>query len=124
LDVDHFKIINDTFGHKAGDKVLLLIARQLSVHSRETDFISRFGGEEFTMLLPNTNKESALILANQLRTTIEKTGFNSNGNAVVVTISCGIAEFFVGDDDETVFERADKALYQAKQHGRNQCCLG
>ncbi|MDD2800813.1 MAG: GGDEF domain-containing protein, partial [Methylococcales bacterium] len=123
-DVDHFKRINDTYGHKAGDKVLLLIARQLSAHSRETDFISRFGGEEFTMLLPNTNKESALILANQLRATIEKTGFNSNGSAVVVTISCGIADFNPGDDDETVFERADKALYQAKQQGRNQCCLG
>lgn len=123
-DVDHFKKINDTFGHKAGDKVLLLIARQLSAHSRETDFISRFGGEEFTMLLPNTNKESALILANQLRATIEKTGFNSSGNAVVVTISCGIAEFSPGDNDESVFERADKALYQAKQQGRNQCCIG
>jgi len=123
-DVDHFKRINDTYGHKAGDKVLLLIARQLSAHSRETDFISRFGGEEFTMLLPNTNKESALILANQLRATIEKTGFNSNGSAVVVTISCGIADFNPGDDDESVFERADRALYQAKQQGRNQCCLG
>jgi len=123
-DVDHFKRINDTYGHKAGDKVLLLIARQLSAHSRETDFISRFGGEEFTMLLPNTNKESALILANQLRTTIERTGFNSNGSAVVVTISCGIAEFTPGDNDESVFERADKALYRAKQQGRNQCCVG
>ncbi|MEQ1619839.1 MAG: GGDEF domain-containing protein [Methylococcales bacterium] len=123
-DIDHFKRINDTFGHKAGDKVLLLIARQLSAHSRETDFISRFGGEEFTMLLPNTSIDSALILANQLRTTIEKTGFNSNGKAVEVTISCGIAEFSAGDTDETVFERADKALYQAKQQGRNQCCIG
>lgn len=123
-DIDHFKSINDTFGHKAGDKVLLLIARQLSAHSRETDFISRFGGEEFTMLLPNTHIESALILANQLRTTIEKTGFNSNGKAVQVTISCGIAEFTPGDTDECVFERADKALYQAKQQGRNQCCMG
>lgn len=123
-DIDHFKQVNDTYGHKAGDKVLLLIARLLSAHSRETDFISRFGGEEFTMLLPNTNKESALILANQLRATIEKTGFNSNGSAVVVTISCGIAEFSPGDNDESVFERADKALYQAKRQGRNQCCMG
>jgi len=76
------------------------------------------------MLLPNTSIDSALILANQLRTTIEKTGFNSNGKAVEVTISCGIAEFSAGDTDETVFERADKALYQAKQQGRNQCCIG
>ncbi len=69
-DIDHFKNINDSYGHKTGDKVLLLIAKQLSDHSRATDFISRFGGEEFTMLLPNTDTSSALILANKLRQTI------------------------------------------------------
>ncbi|MGZ4954713.1 MAG: GGDEF domain-containing protein [Methylobacter sp.] len=122
-DIDHFKNINDSYGHKAGDKVLLLIAKQLSDHSRETDFISRFGGEEFTMLLPNTNGQSALILANQLRKTIEKTGFNASGASVAITISCGITEFTLNDTDEIAFERADQALYQAKQQGRNQCCV-
>lgn len=120
-DIDHFKNINDTYGHKAGDKVLLLIAKQLSDHSRATDFISRFGGEEFTMLLPNTDSRSALILANQLRQTIEKTGFNARGMSVAITISCGITEFVLNDTDETAFERADKALYQAKEQGRNRC---
>ncbi len=122
-DIDHFKDINDRYGHKAGDKVLLLIAKQLSEHSRETDFISRFGGEEFTMLLPNTNAQSALILADQLRQTIEQTGFNARGNSVAITISCGITEFIEGDTDETAFDRADHALYQAKQQGRNRCCI-
>ncbi len=122
-DIDHFKNINDNYGHKAGDKVLLLIAKQLSDHSRVTDFISRFGGEEFTMLLPNTDAQSALILANQLRKTIEKTGFNASGASVAITISCGVTEFIFNDTDETAFERADQALYQAKLEGRNRCCM-
>jgi diguanylate cyclase len=121
-DIDHFKNINDTFGHKAGDKVLALIAKQLSANCRETDFISRFGGEEFIMLLPDTGKDSALKLANQLRTIIEKTGFNSNGISITITISCGITEFVENDTPESAFDRADQALYQAKQQGRNQCC--
>ncbi|MEQ1530277.1 MAG: diguanylate cyclase [Methylococcales bacterium] len=123
-DIDHFKNINDTYGHKAGDKALMIIAKQLFENCRETDFISRFGGEEFVMLLTNTSKESALILANQLRKRIEHTGFNSGGTAISITISCGITEFTAGDTDESAFERADQALYKAKQQGRNQCCLG
>ncbi|MGZ5054272.1 MAG: GGDEF domain-containing protein, partial [Methylobacter sp.] len=120
-DIDHFKTINDRYGHKAGDKVLLLIAKQLSDHSYTTDFISRFGGEEFTMLLPNTDSQSALSRANQLRQVIEKTGFNASGTSVAITISCGITEFIPDDTDEAAFERADQALYQAKQQGRNRC---
>lgn len=122
-DIDHFKSINDNYGHKAGDKVLLLIAKQLSDHSRTTDFISRFGGEEFTMLLPNTDINAALVVANQLRKTIEKTGFNASGTSVAITISCGITEFIDSDTDETAFDRADQALYQAKEQGRNRCCV-
>lgn len=122
-DIDHFKNINDNYGHKAGDKVLLLIAKQLSENCRATDFISRFGGEEFTMLLPNTNGESALILANQLRRTVEKTGFNASGVSVDITISCGVTQFLLDDTEESAFDRADQALYQAKEEGRNRCCL-
>ena len=122
-DIDHFKRINDTFGHKAGDKVLSLIAKQLSANCRETDFISRFGGEEFVMLLPDTGKEPALKLANQLRSFVEQMGFNSNGTEITITISCGITEFVENDTHETAFDRADQALYQAKQQGRNQCCI-
>jgi len=123
-DVDRFKNINDTCGHKAGDKALVIISKLLLENCRESDFVSRFGGEEFVMLLPNTPKESALILTEQLRKRIEKASFNANGTTVSITISCGITEFIDNDTDETAFERADQALYKAKQLGRNQCCLG
>jgi diguanylate cyclase len=120
-DIDHFKNINDTFGHKSGDKVLALTAKQLQEHTRDTDFIARFGGEEFVMLLPNTSKDAGLFLAEQLRELIQKTGFNSNGQAVPITISCGLTELLDGDTEDSFFERADKALYEAKNNGRNQC---
>jgi diguanylate cyclase len=120
-DIDHFKNINDTYGHKSGDKVLALTAKQLQDHTRDTDFIARFGGEEFVMLLPNTDKESALVLIEQLREIIQTTGFNANGKAVPITISCGLTDFLEGDTEDSLFERADKALYEAKNQGRNRC---
>ncbi|MFW5443132.1 MAG: GGDEF domain-containing protein [Methylococcaceae bacterium] len=122
-DIDLFKKINDSYGHKAGDKTLILIANLLSNHCRETDFVSRFGGEEFTMLLSNTNAESALITANKLRLIIDKTAFNSSGKKITITISCGITQFTSTDSGITAFNRADKALYQAKENGRNQCII-
>jgi diguanylate cyclase len=122
-DIDLFKQINDNYGHKAGDKTLIIIARLLEKYCRETDFVSRFGGEEFTMLLSDTDKKSAWVLAEKVRKIIAKTGFNSSGKALRITISCGIAELQQGDTQETVFERADKALYQAKKSGRNQCVI-
>jgi diguanylate cyclase len=122
-DIDLFKRANDEFGHKYGDEVLRTISKKLSEHCRETDFISRFGGEEFTMLLPNTDKQMAIRLANQLRYIIEQTDFNYNGKQFTpITISCGVTEFIDDDTQETAFERADRALYKAKQQGRNQCC--
>jgi diguanylate cyclase len=122
-DVDYFKKINDQFGHKTGDRALIIIAKQLSDHCREMDFICRFGGEEFIMLLPDTDKLSALKLANQLRQLVEKSSFNLNGSTLSITLSCGITEFVQEDTGDTAFERADQALYQAKLQGRNQCCL-
>lgn len=122
-DIDLFKRINDEFGHKYGDEVLMTISKKLSEHCRETDFISRFGGEEFTMLLPNTDKHMAMRLANQLRYIIEQTNFMFNSKQFTpITISCGITEFMGDDTQETAFKRADRALYKAKQQGRNQCC--
>ncbi len=123
-DIDFFKKINDNFGHKAGDKTLILIAKLLSKHCRETDFVSRFGGEEFTMLLSNTTTEQALHSANNIRKIIEKTAFNSNGKKITITISCGITQLTENDSSESAFIRADKALYEAKNNGRNQCTTG
>ena len=123
-DIDFFKSINDTFGHKSGDKVLALTASLLQENTRDTDFIARFGGEEFVMLLPNTTKDTALILTEELRGIIAGTNFNSNGKVVPITISCGLAEMTAEDDEDSLFERADKALYEAKNTGRNRCCVG
>jgi len=122
-DIDFFKKVNDTYGHKAGDKVLKTIAQLLNDRIRETDFLARFGGEEFVMFLPGTKEEETLRLVNDLRKKVEDCGFHYQGNAVNITVSCGISSFIEGDTLEKVFERADNALYKAKENGRNQCVI-
>jgi diguanylate cyclase len=122
-DIDFFKNINDSFGHKSGDKALVIIAKLLNSHCRETDFVARVGGEEFVMLLPDTDGQSAMIVVNKLREVIEKSSFNANGKKISITLSCGVTEYIEGDTNESLFVRADGALYQAKQSGRNQCVL-
>ncbi|MEQ1636684.1 MAG: GGDEF domain-containing protein [Methylococcales bacterium] len=122
-DIDLFKNINDSYGHKVGDSVLMLIATLFPQHCRKTDFVARLGGEEFVMLLPNTTEQSALILANKIRKLIEKTSFIAGDKQINVTISCGISQFLKNESEEQVFERADQALYQAKANGRNQCAI-
>lgn len=123
-DIDHFKAIDDTYGHKSGDKALCLIAQLLRSNCRETDFVSRFGGEEFVMLLPESTAENALHVANKIREVIGNATFSAFGKAISITISCGISEFKEGGSEETVFERTDQALYQAKENGRNCCVIG
>ena len=120
-DIDFFKNINDTYGHKSGDKALIVIAKLLSRNCREADFIARFGGEEFVMLFPETKVQDAIIVANKLRETIENSNFNANGERLSITLSCGLTEYIKEDNNESIFVRADSALYQAKQNGRNQC---
>jgi diguanylate cyclase len=123
-DIDHFKSINDTFGHSAGDKVLYVVAQHLARGVREVDFVSRYGGEEFTMLLLGTRPEDALRVCDALRERVAKLNFHFRQKPIMVTLSCGIAVF--GDDDtpETVLERADLAMYEAKRTGRNACRIG
>lgn len=120
LDVDHFKRINDGYGHLAGDRVLKIIAGELHKRLRKTDFIARFGGEEFVVLIPATPLEGGLRLLETLRAAIEACPFHFKGEPVTITLSGGLAAF--GDDDsgDTVFERADQALYRAKHGGRNR----
>jgi diguanylate cyclase len=122
-DVDDFKSINDRFGHQAGDKALRVIAQSLKARLRETDFIARFGGEEFVCLLCGTQDEEALGVAQEMRSSVESNGFHSQGKPVPVTISCGVATFREGDTLDGVFSRADKALYRAKKAGKNRCEL-
>ena len=122
-DIDLFKRINDNYGHLAGDKVLKIIAKSLQVNLRDSDFIARFGGEEFVCLMPETSKEDAKMVAEKLRKKIEGSPFNFKKEPVQITISFGISEFAEGDSADEVFERADKALYKAKENGRNQVVL-
>lgn len=120
-DVDYFKAVNDKFGHSAGDVVLKTIARIFKDSTRQADFIARFGGEEFVGLFPEISLEQGLEMANKVRLTIENTQFQHNGISVPITASAGLATFEKGDTIEDVFTRADKALYEAKGQGRNNC---
>ncbi|MFL0800944.1 MAG: GGDEF domain-containing protein [Agarilytica sp.] len=122
-DIDRFKSINDTYGHQAGDKVLTLIAKLISTRLRKVDFVARYGGEEFVMLMPETPKSQALTVLDKVRAVIGKTPFKFKGSPVNITISFGLASFSAEDSVESVFERADKALYQAKDEGRNRCVI-
>jgi diguanylate cyclase len=123
-DIDHFKAINDTYGHPAGDKVLQLVAQLFKRQLRATDFVCRQGGEEFVMLLDGAADDMALQLANRMREAIGGMGFHCRGAPVAVTISCGLTSFQESDTPESVFQRADKLLYKAKHSGRNRCELG
>jgi diguanylate cyclase len=120
-DVDHFKNVNDSFGHKAGDKVLRILASVLADNVRATDFVARYGGEEFVMLMTGSSLQDCFPVAEKLRKAIESTGFHFRDQAVTITASCGLAEFREGDSIEQWFERADQALYRAKAQGRNRC---
>lgn len=120
LDVDHFKRVNDQFGHLAGDKVLRLIAQQVSRRLRKSDFIGRFGGEEFVVLMPGTSVDKAAIVLEELRVGIENSPFHFKNERVTITISIGFTDFRRDDTLEQVFERADQAMYRAKGDGRNQ----
>ena len=120
-DIDHFKEINDTYGHTAGDKVLKVIAQYLAQQVRGTDFVARYGGEEFVMILIGTDAAQALVAADKIRLGVQNIGFHFHNKPVTVTASCGIAAFRNEDTPEGVFDRADRALYRAKDGGRN-CC--
>ena len=122
-DIDHFKRINDNYGHLAGDKVLRIIAKTLRKRLRKTDFIARFGGEEFVVLMPETEQEPALKVAEGVREAIASCPFHFKEQPVTLTMSFGVSEFVEGDSGEQVFARCDKALYQAKDQGRNQSIL-
>lgn len=119
-DIDQFKIINDNFGHRAGDKVLAVVAEALARSIRSTDFVARYGGEEFVMLLPGTSLADGVQLAEQMRQAVAGLGFHFRGNPVSVSISCGITLLRDGDEEHDAFDRADKAMYQAKDGGRNR----
>lgn len=119
IDIDHFKRVNDNYGHLIGDEVLLLLARLMRAHFRFHDQLYRFGGEEFVVLMRCNGEAEAAGVLERLRATTEKHIFPQVGT---ITISIGFTEIKTGDTPSGAFERADKAVYHAKEHGRNQVC--
>lgn len=120
LDLDHFKRINDGYGHLAGDKVLKIIASVLRKRLRPGDFIARFGGEEFVLLMPDSSLANALAAGEALRAAIEVCPFHFKGEPVTITVSMGVAQFQPGERSDLALKRADEALYRAKAAGRNR----
>jgi diguanylate cyclase len=119
LDIDHFKVINDKYGHSAGDKALKIIAKMMLQQIRKSDYIFRIGGEEFVLLLTNTDVAKAELLVEKLRQAVSDSTFHFNQEHVALNLSAGITETWPEDDVESLYERADAALYRAKNSGRN-----
>ncbi|MGI3130579.1 sensor domain-containing diguanylate cyclase [Halopseudomonas pachastrellae] len=123
-DIDHFKQVNDTWGHGTGDKVLVTIAQRLKDCCRNRDLIARFGGEEFVVLLPNADPHQAMQCAERMRHAVESARIDAGTEQPLqLTISLGVTAIAPGDSLQDALNRADKALYQAKHSGRNQVCL-
>jgi len=120
LDVDDFKIVNDTFGHVAGDKVLIFLAKVLRSIVRKEDHIFRFGGEEFMIILNRITKEKAYQTANRILETIRKNKLIYKSDTINITLSIGLCQHQNGDTIETIVERTDKLLYKAKNSGKNK----
>jgi diguanylate cyclase len=123
IDVDHFKRINDTFGHTAGDQVLVSIGSALKQSVRQEDFVARLGGDEFAVILDGLHEQNASQVGDRIRSTIELFDFevgDERGSTTVVTLSMGLATAVKGDSKATLFERADQALYKSKELGRNR----
>jgi diguanylate cyclase (GGDEF)-like protein len=119
IDIDHFKRVNDTYGHLIGDEVLLLLSRLMRATFRFHDRLYRFGGEEFVVLMRCSNQKDAAEAFERLRANVEGYGFPQVGR---ITISVGFTAVRTGDTPSAAFERADKAVYYAKGHGRNRVC--
>jgi len=123
VDIDHFKQINDTHGHPAGDAVIQQLAdRLVSTFPRKTDFVARYGGEEFCVLLPGANLELCQRLGDRLLETVRREPFRYQEISIPATVSIGVAELMPGESVPTWLERVDRALYRAKESGRDQLC--
>ncbi len=124
IDIDKFKRINDTYGHAIGDEVIKSLAKVLESKIRESDIVARFGGEEFVIILPNTDIDSTMIFAQNLREEIERTVLDTAVDKISFTVSIGLDTYNFEEDENIgdLLNRADKALYTAKAQGRNRVC--
>lgn len=124
FDIDHFKKVNDTHGHPAGDKVIQSVAEVVSSHVRSADIAGRYGGEEFAVLLPDTDKAGALVFAERLRKAVEAQEVEHEGVIIQCTISLGVSDLSTPSSQyKELIERADQALYRSKHNGRNQATV-
>jgi len=124
MDIDHFKNLNDTYGHAAGDKALQQFTKICSTSLRTMDVIARWGGEEFVVLLPETDIKGASTIAERLRKAVECIEFSHNNNNIKFTVSVGAIEYKMGDDEIDIpLARVDAAMYKAKNSGRNRVCI-
>jgi len=119
-DIDLFKSINDNYGHLSGDKVLQIMAKEIQNRIRKTDFVARYGGEEFVIILPETDLDTATQVIEKTREMIHRLPFHFQDENIKITMSFGMAAFDEGLNQNTLFDRADRALYQAKENGRNR----
>jgi len=120
IDIDHFKNINDTYGHIVGDKVLASLAKILRSRSRKVDIVARYGGEEFCIVYPDTTAEQAFDAVEKARETVASHKFMLKGTRIPVSFSAGVTQAAADDTIEELLSRADKALYIAKESGRNR----
>jgi diguanylate cyclase (GGDEF)-like protein len=120
FDLDNFKNINDTYGHQVGDQVLKALSRTVLTAIRKCDYLVRYGGEEFVLIMPETNLEQAVEVADRLRKTIEISAVRYGGTLVHVTASFGVASLKEGYDKNNLLQDADRRLYEAKVRGRNR----
>jgi diguanylate cyclase (GGDEF)-like protein len=121
IDIDHFKQVNDTFGHAAGDQALITFTKICQRHIREIDVFARFGGDEFVLLLPETNQEQAYEVLERIRLAVTAQPIELDGKPVMLTISSGISSLSVNQESlDAVLSQADQALYRAKEVGRNK----
>ena len=122
MDIDLFKFVNDNHGHQVGDETIVMVARTLQEHSRKVDTLARWGGEEYLVLLPETDTVEAVKTANRIRQTIASTAIKTQGGSINTTISVGVATIHGAESVDRLLQRADEALYRAKALGRNKVC--
>ena len=123
LDIDNFKKLNDTYGHQAGDEALIHLSGIVRHTLRPTDIVARFGGEEFIIVFGDTEIAQAVDIMQRLQRELTKRFFLHNNERMLITFSAGVAALRAGDTQETIFARADKAMYQAKVQGKNRVMI-
>ena len=120
IDLDHFKQVNDTYGHLVGDEILKGVIKRIKSRMRSQDLIGRYGGEEFLLIFPDTEKETVIEIVERIRQHIAASPFHVNDISITVTISGGITLIQKDDTMDSLIERADNLMYKAKNNGRNR----